>query len=127
MSRASRALFVLGRVLAGAIGAFLACIFIVVMCFPPPEAAPFALVAGAFAGVLLDFARSGSRRPWRAAPFLPALYLVQVPAIHLALRQFPHHRAAHCLSALAASALLIGAFVGIRRLRDRSTRRALPA
>jgi hypothetical protein len=117
MALRSRAIFTLARVLAAVLGTLVALAFLFSMFLPPAEAHPFSLAVGAVAGVLLYFARTGSRSPWHAAFFLPGLYLVQIPAIHLALFFFPHHRSIHCLFSLGASVFLMLAVIGARRVR----------
>jgi hypothetical protein len=115
MASPARIALLIFRVLAACLGAGLGLMFLALMLFFPPGEAHLACLAfGALAGVLLQFARSGWRSPWRAACFLPALYLVQTPAIHLAVRHFPHHRSAHILCALGASALFMLAVVRLR-------------
>jgi len=119
---------VLARIVAAVLGVILALLFLVLMILSPPtETHHAALVVGAIAGVSLYFARTGSPRPWRAALFLPGLYLVQVPAIYFALQHFPHHRSIHCLFSLAASALLFLAVIGYRRWASAQRRSELAA
>ena len=117
MSRRSQVIGVLARVLAGVLGAFLAIVFVLSMLIPPTEGHLVALGLGAVAGVLLFFCRTGSRHPWSAALFLPALYLLQVPAIYIALDQFPHQRSVHVLFSLAAALPLMLALAVARRVR----------
>jgi hypothetical protein len=104
-------------VLAGIAGAVAGVVFLFAMVLPPAEAALFACAVGAVAGVLVRFARSGVRHPWSAALFLPGLYLLQVPAIHLALVRFPHDRWVHVAGSLAAGVPLLLLVGGLRRLR----------